>query len=259
MRTEAAQAGFELAAARFADHQFSPHRHDTYAVGCTLGGVQSFRYRGAGRHALAGDVFVLHPDELHDGRPGTDAGYSYRIAYLSPALILAASDLGRLPFVPAPVSRHPVLVRAIRGVLALGPGEEDDLAHAEALAALADALALMSDAPRRRLSRVDVAKLHRIRDQIADLVPHRVAIGALEREHGIDRFTLARQFRVLFGVSPRRFITLRRLDLVASAIGRGSRLADAALAAGFTDQSHMTRAFRDAFGTSPGEWRRLHL
>jgi AraC-like DNA-binding protein len=42
----------------------------------------------------------------------------------------------------------------------------------------------------------------------------------------------------------------------AEAIGA---LADAAVAAGFADQSRMTRAFRDAFGISPGKWRKLHL
>jgi AraC-like DNA-binding protein len=259
MQVWAVQAGVELGAAQFVDHRFSPHRHDTYAVGRTLGGVQSFSYFGAGRHSLAGDVFVLHPDELHDGRPGTDAGYSYRIAYISPALIAIASGRDRIPFVPAPVSRHPILVRAITSILDFDVAENDDLGHAEAIAALADALTMFSDAPRSPPTQVDVPKMRRIREQIAALVPQRIGAAELEREHGIDRFALARQFRSLFGVTPRRFITLRRLDMVATAIRHGRGLAEAALAAGFADQSHMTRAFRDAFGMSPGQWRKLQL
>jgi AraC-like DNA-binding protein len=259
MQVRAVQAGVELAAARFADHRFSPHRHDTYAVGCTLGGVQSFNYLGAGHHSLAGDVFVLHPDELHDGRPGTDAGYSYRIAYVLPALIAMASGRNRLPFVPSPVSRNPILARAVAAVLDLDMTDDDDLGHAEAIAALADALTMFSDASRSPATQVDVPKMNRIREQIADLVPRRIGVAELEREHGIDRFALARQFRSLFGVTPRRFITLRRLDMVATSIRHGCKLADAALAAGFTDQSHMTRTFRDAFGMSPGQWRKLQF
>jgi AraC-like DNA-binding protein len=252
-------AGVELAAARFVDHRFSPHRHDTYAVGCTLGGVQSFNYLGDAYHSLAGDVFVLHPDELHDGRPGTDAGYSYRIAYVLPALIAMASSWNRLPFVPSPVSRNPILARAVTAVLDLDMTDDDDLGYVEAIAALADALIMFSDAPRSPATQVDVPKMHRIREQIADLVPRRIGVAELEREHEIDRFALARQFRSLFGVTPRRFITLRRLDMVARSIRHGCGLADAALAAGFADQSHMTRAFRDAFGMSPGQWRKLQL
>jgi AraC-like DNA-binding protein len=258
MQVRAVQAGVELAAARFVDHRFSPHRHDTYAVGCTLSGVQSFSYLGTAHHSLAGDVFVLHPDELHDGRPGTDAGYSYRIAYVLPTLIAMASGWECLPFLPSPVSRSQILMRAVTAVLDLDT-DDDDLGHAEAIAVLADALIMFSDAPRSPATQVDVPKMHRIREQIADLVPRRIGVGELEREHGIDRFALARQFRSLFGVTPRRFITLRRLDMVATSIRHGCRLADAALAAGFADQSHMTRAFRNAFGMSPGQWRKLQL
>jgi AraC-like DNA-binding protein len=259
MQVRTVQTGVELAAARFEDHRFSPHRHDTYAVGCTVGGVQSFSYLGAGHHSLAGDVFVLHPDELHDGRPGTDAGYSYRIAYVLPALIAMASGWNHLPFIPSPVSRNPILARAVTAVLSLDMTDDNDLGHAEAIAALTDALTMFSDAPRSPTPQVDVPMMHRIREQIADLVPRRIGVAELEREHGIDRFALARQFRSLFGVPPRRFITLRRLDMVAASIRHGCGLADAALAAGFADQSHMTRAFRDAFGMSPGQWRKLQL
>jgi hypothetical protein len=33
---------------------FAPHRHDTYAIGITLAGVQTFRYRSEQRHCLPG-------------------------------------------------------------------------------------------------------------------------------------------------------------------------------------------------------------
>src|SRR5262249_8332136 len=67
-----------------------PHRHDTYAVGITTAGVQSFRYRGERRICLPGQLHVLHPDEEHDGAPATAAGLGYRILYLAPELVSAA-------------------------------------------------------------------------------------------------------------------------------------------------------------------------
>ena len=47
-------AGVQRLAARFAGHAFDPHRHETYAIGLTLSGVQAFRYRGAGQASRAG-------------------------------------------------------------------------------------------------------------------------------------------------------------------------------------------------------------
>src|SRR5471030_993974 len=70
--------GFERIEAFFSGHGFDPHRHDTYAIGYTTRGVQSFRYRDAAQHSVPGQVFVLHPDETHDGRAGTSDGFRYR-------------------------------------------------------------------------------------------------------------------------------------------------------------------------------------
>ena len=73
----------------FAGAAYAPHRHDTYAIGITLEGVQRFDYRGATRNSLPGGIVVLHPDELHDGRAGDERAFRYRICYVAPAAIEA--------------------------------------------------------------------------------------------------------------------------------------------------------------------------
>jgi len=52
-------------------------------------------------------------------------------------------------------------------------------------------------------------------------------------------------------------LTMRRLDEVRASLRTHATLADAAGDAGFADQSHMTRQFKQAFGLSPGRWREL--
>jgi len=79
-------------------------------------------------------------------------------------------------------------------------------------------------------------------------------ISDLERHAGLDRWSLARQFRAAFGTSPSRYRLMRQLDLVRALIRRGHTLADAALAAGFSDQSHMTRQFKRTYGLTPAGW-----
>ena len=79
----------------------------------------------------------------------------------------------------------------------------------------------------------------------------------LEKVTGLDRYSLSRQFRKAFGTSPYRYLTMRRLDQVRGDIAAGASLVDAAVRAGFSDQSHMTRQFKAGYGISPGQWRRL--
>ena len=79
-------SGVERIEAWFAGHGYDPHRHDTYSIGRTLAGVQSFNYKGSLCHGVPGNTLVLHPDELHDGMAGTNAGFRYRMAYVDPSM-----------------------------------------------------------------------------------------------------------------------------------------------------------------------------
>src|SRR5262245_63950768 len=102
--------GVELLRAWFAGPAYQKHRHDTYAVGVTDCGVQVFDYRGAIRASTPGQVVVLYPDEVHDGRAGSGEGFGYRIVYVEPARLADAVRALRgrpspLPFVSEAVSR----------------------------------------------------------------------------------------------------------------------------------------------------------
>ncbi len=257
IRYRASAEGLEWAEAYFSGFAFSPHRHDTYAVGATTRGVQSFGYRAEVLHARPGDVFVLHPDELHDGRQGTEEGFGYRILYISPELIGRAAGRGSLPFVAQALSPSPRLASAVLAAFPDPDEPPDALRQTDVVAELAEALSEASDALPAPRPKVDQAAMARVRDHLLAAAATGVGLAELERVHGIDRYGISRQFRRAYGVSPHRFLALRRLDLAKAHIHAGLPLAEAALAAGFADQSHMTRHFKKAFGVTPGAWRAL--
>jgi len=256
IRAGAGAPGLERVAVRLAGRAFSPHRHDTYAIGITTAGVQTFRYRGARRICLRGQLHVLHPDELHDGGPATPAGFAYRILYVEPALIGEALGGAPLPFVAEPVHDLTPATRAVAELLAGIDDPLDDLARADAAAAVAGALRHLAGGGEPG-GAFDGAAMGRVREHLVACAREPVRAEALERISGLDRYTLARQFRLAYGTSPDRYRTMRRLDLARAAITAGTPLAAAAAEAGFADQSHMTRQFRRAFGMTPGMWAAL--
>ena len=236
---------------------FEPHRHDTYAIGVTTGGVQTFRYRGARRVCLTGQVHVLHPDETHDGAAGTDDGFSYRILYVAPELVRDALDGRALPFVADPVQPRTPATQALVSLL---DGIEEpigELRRVEIATTIADTLMSLTATGDRRAAVVDTAAVGRVRDHLAAHAREQTPASVLEAIAGLDRFTIARQFRRAFGTSPDRYRTLRRLALARAAIERGDSVARAAAEAGFADQSHMTRQFKRTYGLTPGRWTAL--
>lgn len=84
--------GVELLQARFDRHVYDRHMHDTYAIGVTLHGVQRFWCRGSSHDSTAGQVIVIRPGEVHDGRSGAAGGYAYRMFYVRPDVLHALDD-----------------------------------------------------------------------------------------------------------------------------------------------------------------------
>jgi AraC-like DNA-binding protein len=230
-----------------------------YAIGVTEEGVQAFGYRGTTERSLPGQVFVLHPDELHDGRADGPGMFGYRQIYVSPGRIAAALSAltGRLVPLPfaSPVADDPPLARTVRAAFAqaLEPLAVDAL-----VVQLADGL-LRCSATRLTSalqSRVDLSAVERGRDFLATRLTV-VESGEVEAVTGLDRYQFARQFRAVYGTSPYRYSVMRRLDMARRQLRQPRSLAETAFAAGFADQSHFTRMFKAAFGMTPGRYVKL--
>ncbi len=254
MRVAPAQSGLLRFEAFFAGHAYDLHRHDSYAVGFTLSGVQSFDYRGARADSTAGKVIVLYPDEAHDGHAGAEAGFRYRMLYLAPRLVRAAlgPNARSLPFVREAVSTDGRLLRALRLVLDDLDRPLEPLEMDRAILEIASALAARDRSPPSRPVTVDAHAIEQASEILDAHFDRVVSAEELEAATGLDRYTLARQFRTRLGTSPYRYLVMRRLERARSLIRAGRPLAEGALASGFFDQSHLTRRFKQAFGILTG-------
>lgn len=237
----------------FNAHAFDPHKHDTYAIGRTLSGVQSFRYKGAGRHSLPGEIMVLHPDEIHDGHAGSSSGFQYQMLYISPALVQQVLHGKPLPFLKEGVSRDPRIVAATSALLSSMDDELDPLEEDDSIYGLVTTLQEVTGCNIQRLTG-DYSAATRAREYIDDNVEQPITLDDLAKCAGRDKWSLSKDFRTYFGTSPHRYMTMRRLDHVKASVFSGQTLADASLEAGFFDQSHMTKHFKKAFGISPSRW-----
>jgi AraC-like DNA-binding protein len=251
--------GVELFRARLRGRPFSRHRHDVYAIGVTEQGVQAFDYRGAVERSLPGQVFVLHPDELHDGRADGPGLFGYRQIYVNPDRIASALPglTGRpapLPFA-RPVTNDPVLARVVRTAFARPP---EPLALDALVLQLAEGL-LRSSATGLTSTlrcRVDLPAVERGRDFLQSRLTI-VQSDEVEAVTGLDRYQFARQFHAVYGTSPYRYSVMRRLDVARGWLRDARPLAETALEAGFADQAHFTRTFKAAFGMTPGRYVKL--
>jgi AraC-like DNA-binding protein len=85
------------------------------------------------------------------------------------------------------------------------------------------------------------------------------SIAELAKECRLSSPHFSRAFKRTMGVPPHQWLIKRRIQRVKELLQKPDRsLADIALACGFADQSHLTRAFTQREGCAPGAWRRRH-
>ncbi|WP_234425609.1 helix-turn-helix domain-containing protein, partial [Streptomyces kebangsaanensis] len=78
----------------------------------------------------------------------------------------------------------------------------------------------------------------------------------LAADLGSSPFALLRAFRDVYGMPPHTWLTDARVRRARRLLDAGTTPAQAAVAVGFTDQSHLSRHFSRIVGVPPGAYRR---
>jgi len=98
--------------------------------------------------------------------------------------------------------------------------------------------------------------IRRVREYVEAHLSESMDLAELAGIAGLSVFHFARQFKQSAGVTPHHYLVQRRVERAQDMLSRTDlSLAEVALAAGFSDQSHLARHFRQMLGTTPGEFR----
>ncbi|QPF76120.1 AraC family transcriptional regulator [Roseateles sp. DAIF2] len=238
---------------------FGRHWHEVFGLGLVLQGAQASASGRGPVEAFAGDLITSNPGELHDGRPLGGDARRWAMLYLEPALLPDQA-------LTQPVIRDARLAQTLRLLFAQlrawQAGGENDAARLACDETFAAALGLLGDAystaPLAPPTQGPVpAALRLVHERLADAAELAApGLDELAALAGLSKYQLLRRFEQRYGLPPHAWLLQRRAERARGLIGAGSALAEAAAAAGFADQSHMTRVFTRQFGFTPGAWRR---
>jgi AraC-like DNA-binding protein len=99
-----------------------------------------------------------------------------------------------------------------------------------------------------------VGAIARAKSRIDDDPASPSTLADLAAEANMSRFQLLRSFAQEVGLPPHAYRMQRRIALARRLIRGGATLVDSAVTAGFSDQSHMTRAFVRLLGVTPASY-----
>lgn len=257
-----ALGNLELLQARYYQQRFAPHVHEGYSIIAIEAGAQVFWHRGADHLAPVGSVVLINPDELHTGSRAHEAGWSYRGCYPDIAHMTGVLDEldvrhAGTPVFSSSVLQDPLVYRALLGLnhtAQQGVGAlEQQSAWREVALLLMQRHARVGEARAPGSEPLAVARARELLDARLDCPP---SLEELAAAVNLSPFHFARVFRQATGLPPHAWLKQRRLARARTMLRQGGAPLNVAFDLGFADQSHLSRQFKQAYGVTPGEYRR---
>ncbi|QGZ38127.1 AraC-like DNA-binding protein [Pseudoduganella flava] len=245
--------------------RYGKHAHDTFSIGLVTGGESIYVNGKSREHVRAGAVVLMNPGDVHACNPLGDTPWAYRMFYVDSRWLAGVQrDVGLhrhddlQPYV-AIVSHAPALSAGLAALYATCTGR-----HADPLAKQQAAVAFftgMHDVLQPAVQPTSTprnepgAPLRRAAEYIADNCMHALTLDDICAAAGLSPSYLIRAFKARYGMTPHAWLVNRRIEYCRGLLKRGHPIADAALLAGFADQAHMQRTFKQHVAATPGQYR----
>lgn len=225
-----------------------------------LEGSGAWQYRRVLHDSAPGSVRLKEPGEPFC-TPKVEQPMAFRIIRLSPAQVLQLLE----PITPNPhlsigqrsdPRLFQLICAAYTRLAEMRPGclETDSIVHFLVTELLATAL----ETPPRALPQIDRGRARAVRDFIEAHYEEELSLSTLAKLAGLHEVYVVRAFRELYGVPPHAYQLRRRVLAAREHLLAGMPPAEASLAVGFCDQSHLNRHFKRVLGLTPGKYQRSY-
>jgi AraC-like DNA-binding protein len=253
----------EILHATYIKHTFARHAHETFAIGLVEAGAGKFYARGTTHTAASSDIFIIHPDDIHDGHATVSTGYTYRMLYPHPELfqhfgIEPLRSSLQTPFFPHTVIKDKSLYDLLLMLHKLFEHSSGRLERETVLSqVLTYLLTTHATLPTQRQTHVrEHHAIALVKDYVHAHYDQAVSLDQLSTLTQLHPSYLVRTFHAAMGVPPHVYLNHVRILQAKRLLLDGVPTGQVAIEMGFADQSHLTRHFKRLIGVPPGQYVR---
>ena len=241
---------------------FPNHFHEHYVIGFIERGRRNLKVRGTCHLTAPGDLLLFNPGENHACEAHDDQPLDYRCINIEPAVMAKAArelfgDDRQIVF-GQPIVFHSELIEELRELHGLILRGERGVRKEERFYFLLEQL--LRDYAAQAASELGEplrAEVQIVCDYLAAHAEEQISLDALGELAGLSKYHLLRAFTKETGITPYSYLETIRIDRAKSLLRQGATPLEAALSAGFSDQSHFSNAFKRFIGLTPGQYRRV--
>lgn len=257
--------GVEVRFSSYNEDSFRSHTHTEYSIGFLESGRTVFDLEGESQTAVGGQMVLIGPNMAHVCNPDLDSDMTYRMFYVDPVWLSSVAaevfghEVGAIIF-PRPVVDDPELVDHWRSLhQAIIDGAERLEKESLLVQGLADVIARHAEMGGCREPAGNEDAVRTVKSYLAANLSEKVSLDELSEVAHLSRYHLLRIFQAAVGLPPHAYQNQLRVDLGKKLLVEGMRISQAAVEAGFVDQSHFSRVFKQYTGATPKQYQAANL
>lgn len=240
---------------------YSRHSHAHFSIGAITAGRSTYLHEQASFEVSAGTVVLMNPGDVHACNPIDDQPWSYLMLYVETAWLTDlqhqlgfAHDLEFRRF----AATHTEDAGLFHGLGALYESLVDS--QQDVLGKQSAAVEFFTEVQQRLNPgespvREPNFKLERAADFIREHCTQLLKLEDICEAAQLSPSYLIRAFKQHYGMTPHAFLVNQRIQFARERLRSGRLIADVALEAGFADQAHFQRAFKQHLAATPGQYR----
>lgn len=242
---------------------YSRHAHQQFSIGCITAGQSTYLGEHGQSQVGVGTVVLMNPGVVHACNPIDNQPWSYLMLYVdTPWLSALQHELGfdpQQPFRPfaATYCDDPQLFAQLQALyqVLVDPQADTLHKHSSTVAFFCDVHQRLN--PADHPPRGSNAKLERAARYIREHCTEPLGLDDICQAAQLSASYLIRAFGQQFGMPPHAYLVNQRVQFAQARLRTGAPIAEVALEAGFADQAHFQRAFKQHLAATPGQYQGL--
>jgi AraC-like DNA-binding protein len=241
----------ELARITASASGFPRHTHDEYVISANLGGQEQVWLEGESFVVIPDMLTIYPPQAVQSSHSLSNEGWDCLSLYVDPAAFPQLFDCPP-PDLPSHL-QQPAFARQLKHIAR----QEASLREEAVVQLLQGLLDGRAAAPHRPESSSPLVQ--HLRERLLDDLSVATHLQQLADEAGVSAAHLVRRFQQATGLPPLAWQMQQRMALARRMLRAVQPIIEVALATGFADQAHFSKAFSRFCGISPGRYRQINF